>query len=99
VVRSPLDPFVQILKPKLEVRLVVLPRHTIHPGRGLARERVECRPECIDIDVVEAHDDHVAGSLALSPALGPQIEDIVQVDIGPGAAKSPTLDPFPCHLP
>ncbi len=38
---SPLNPFVQILKPKLEVCLVVLPRHAIYPGSGLAPERVE----------------------------------------------------------
>src|SRR5437868_15386529 len=29
-----------------------------------------------------AHYNHVAGSLVPSPALGPQIEDIVQVDVG-----------------
>jgi hypothetical protein len=28
------------------------------------------------------HDDHVARSLAPSPALGPQIDDVVQVDVG-----------------
>ena len=29
-----------------------------------------------------AHDNHVAGSLAPSPAFGPEIESVVQVDIG-----------------
>jgi hypothetical protein len=29
-----------------------------------------------------AHDDHVARGLTPSPALGPQIEDVVQVDVG-----------------
>src|SRR5260370_26351809 len=29
-----------------------------------------------------AHDNHVAGSLVPSPALGPQVEDVVQVDVG-----------------
>ena len=29
-----------------------------------------------------AHDDHVAGSLAPSPAFGPEVEDVVQVDVG-----------------
>ncbi len=28
------------------------------------------------------HDDHVAGGLAPSPACGPQIEAVMQVDIG-----------------
>ena len=29
-----------------------------------------------------AHDDHVARGLAPSPALGPKIKDVVQVDVG-----------------
>ncbi len=29
-----------------------------------------------------AHDDHVAGGLMPSPAMGPKIEDVVQVDVG-----------------
>ena len=29
-----------------------------------------------------AHDDHVAGGLVPSPALGPEIQDVVQVDVG-----------------
>ncbi|OIQ69282.1 hypothetical protein GALL_491200 [mine drainage metagenome] len=29
-----------------------------------------------------AHDDHVAGGLVPSPALGPQVEDVVRVDVG-----------------
>src|SRR5262249_16205466 len=29
-----------------------------------------------------AHDDHVAGGLAPSPAHGPEVEGIVQVDVG-----------------
>jgi hypothetical protein len=29
-----------------------------------------------------AHDDHVTGGLTLSPAIGPEIENVVQVDIG-----------------
>ena len=28
-----------------------------------------------------AHDDHVAGGVASSPAFGPQIEDVVQIDV------------------
>src|ERR1700730_1682515 len=37
-----------------------------------------------------AHDNHVAGSLVPSPALGPQVEDVVQVDVGNPA--DPELD-------
>jgi hypothetical protein len=43
----------QILDPEFEVRLVILPRHTIHAGGGFALKRVERRPERIDIDMVE----------------------------------------------
>ena len=36
-----------------------------------------------DDDVVGiAHDDHVARGLAPSPALGPEVEGVVQVDVG-----------------
>jgi len=33
-------------------------------------------------DVGVAHDDHVAHGLAPSPAFGPQVEHVVQVDVG-----------------
>ena len=29
-----------------------------------------------------AHDDHIAGGLAPSPARGPEVECVVQVDVG-----------------
>jgi hypothetical protein len=36
-----------------------------------------------DDDVIGlAHDDHIARGFALSPALGPEIEGVVQVDVG-----------------
>jgi hypothetical protein len=35
-VRSSMDPAVQVLEPKFEVRLVVLPCHAIHPSGGFA---------------------------------------------------------------
>jgi len=43
----------QAPEPRLEVRLVVLPRHAIHAGSRFAPERLESRPERIDIDVME----------------------------------------------
>ena len=61
-VRSSMDPSVQVLEPWLEVCLVVLPRHAIHPGSGFALERVERRPECVDVDMVEER-----GELLLLP--------------------------------
>ena len=45
------------------------------PGVGLV---LEARDHIVRI----ADDDHVAGSLALSPAFGPQIQPVVQVDVG-----------------
>src|SRR5690606_33484666 len=52
-VRSPLNPSVQVLKSRLKACLVVLPCHAIYSGSRLALERVERRPECVDIDMVE----------------------------------------------
>ena len=51
-----------------------------------------------DDDIVRiADDDHVACRLAPSPAVGPQVEDVVQVDVGQAAVKSPIPARFPCH--
>jgi len=38
-----------------------------------------------------SHDDHVAGGFAPSPALGPDIEAVVQVDIGDYSSPGPDL--------
>ena len=47
----------QILDPEFEIRLVVVPRHTIHAGGGFTPKRVERRPERIDTDMVEERGD------------------------------------------
>lgn len=52
-VRSPVNPCVQFPEPRLKVCLVDLPCYAIHASGSFAPERVECRPKCIDIDVVE----------------------------------------------
>ena len=45
------------------------------PGVGFVLEA--------DHDVIRiSHDDHVARGLAPSPALGPEVEHVVQVDVG-----------------
>src|SRR5438477_2319558 len=49
----PMDPGVQIREPRLEICLVVLPDQPVHPGGGVALERVERHPQQIDTDVVE----------------------------------------------
>jgi hypothetical protein len=61
-VRAALDPAVQFLKVALQVRLVVLPPHAIHPRCGTALERQERIPQSIDRDVVQQR-----GELLLLP--------------------------------
>ena len=43
----------EVLEIPLEVRLVVLPCHPVDSGGGFAFERVEGRPERVDVDMVE----------------------------------------------
>ena len=94
-ISSPVDPSMKIVDPRFEVRLVVVPRHAIHAGGGLALKRVERRPESLGIDVVEER-----GELSLlpspcgftyavqrlghaHPALGPVRALLVRVPRGP----------------
>ena len=65
-----MDPSMQILDPRFEVRLVVMPRHAIHAGGGFALKRVERRPERIGIDVVEERGDPCKGALAFIASPG-----------------------------
>src|SRR6188472_4685296 len=37
----------------LEILPVILPRHAVHPGRGLGPKRPVGRPQAIDIDMVQ----------------------------------------------
>src|SRR6188472_861267 len=37
----------------LEILAVILPRHAVHPGRGLGPKRPVGRPQAIDIDMVQ----------------------------------------------
>ena len=48
-----MDPSTEVLEIPLEVRLVVLPCHSVDAGGGFAFERVERRPERVDVDMVE----------------------------------------------
>ncbi len=48
-----MDPFVQVLEPKLKVRLVVFPCHAIYSRGSFALERIERQPERLDVDMVE----------------------------------------------
>ncbi len=48
-----MNPSMQIPKVLLEIQPVVLPRHAVHPRRGLRLKRPVRRPQAIDIDVVQ----------------------------------------------
>src|SRR5215831_17984221 len=94
-VRSPMDPVVQLCEPGLELCLVVLPRHAVHPGSRLALERVVRHPECIDCDVVQERSELLLLPLPCGlpyasqrlghtlPALCPECADLVRVPLGP----------------
>jgi hypothetical protein len=48
-----MDPRVQIVEVCLQIPPVVLPRHAVHPRRGLRTQRPIGRPQAIDIDMVQ----------------------------------------------
>jgi hypothetical protein len=85
----------QILDPEFEIRLVVVPRHTIHAGGGFTLKRVERRPERIDTDMVEERGElfllplpcglpYAAQRLGhASPALRPVRALLIRVPLGP----------------
>ena len=52
-VRAPVNPSVKIPKVLLKIDAVVLPRHAIHPRRGLGLQSPICRPQAIDVNVVQ----------------------------------------------
>jgi hypothetical protein len=94
-IRSSSDPSVQIYEPWLEVYLVVLPRHAIHPRSGLALERVERLSECVDRDMVQERGELLSLPLPCGlpyavqrlghtfPALCPECALLLRVPLGP----------------
>ena len=58
-----MDPSMQICEPRLEICLVVLPRHAVHSGSSLAFERVVRRAKGVDRNVMQKR-----GELLLLPA-------------------------------
>ena len=46
-------PLVQVLEVRLQVLPVGLPRHPVHPRRGLRADRPVGRPQTIEVDVVQ----------------------------------------------
>src|SRR6202043_2929917 len=85
----------QILDPEFEIRLVVVPCHTIHAEGGFTFERVERRPERIGTDMVEERGElfllplpcglpYAAERLDhASPALRPVRALLIRVPLGP----------------
>jgi hypothetical protein len=87
-----MDPSVQILKPWLKVRFVILPRHAIHAGRGFALERVVRRPERVDVEVVEERSELFSGSCISGYGSSPSRH-------GPFAPIGPMADPEISRFP
>jgi hypothetical protein len=52
-VRAPVDPRVKIAKVGFEILCVVLPRHPVHPSRGLRVQRPEGLSQAVDVDVMQ----------------------------------------------
>ena len=50
---SPVDPVMQIREQALEIGLVVLPCHAVHPRRGVPLQRIKRLPELGDADMVQ----------------------------------------------
>jgi hypothetical protein len=61
-VAAAMDASMQFLEVALQIRLVVLPRDAVDPGRGTALERQERIPQQVDADVVQQ-----CGELLLLP--------------------------------
>src|SRR5580700_6743693 len=92
---SPVDPSVEVLEIAPEVCLVVLPCHTADTGGGFAFERVERRPERVDIDMVEKRGEPLLLPLPCDlpyavqrlghahPGLSPVRALLIRVPLGP----------------
>ena len=48
-----MDPGVQIPKVRLQALPVILPRHAVHPRRGLGLKRPIRRPQAINVNMVQ----------------------------------------------
>src|ERR1039458_5485163 len=85
----------QLPAPESVVRVVVVPRHTIHTRGGFTLKRVERRPERIDTDMVQERGElfllplpcglpYAAQRLGhASPALRPVRALLIRVPLGP----------------
>jgi hypothetical protein len=90
-----MDSSVEVLEVAPEVRLIVLPRHSVDTGGSFALERVECRPERIGVDMVEKRGEPFLLPFPCSlsyavqrlghalPGLSPERALLVRVPLGP----------------
>src|SRR5439155_19355269 len=97
----PMAPAAEILKPRVEFRLVVRPCHTVRAGGGLSLERVERQPERVDIDMVEERGEPLLLPLPCGlpyavqrlghtfPTLCPVCALLLRVPLGPRPLLSP----------
>jgi hypothetical protein len=97
-IRSPVDLTVEVLEIGLEVRLVVLPCHPVHAGSGLALEREERRPECVDVEMVEKRGEPLLSSCALQLAVRGSAPGSRASGSGSGACFAGPRFPWPLPL-
>src|SRR5262249_11316810 len=92
-----LDSPVQIVKPALEIRLVVLPSHAVYTRRGVTLKLEECVPKQIDADVVQQRNEPL-----LLPPLATSRTRLSACDSLSGAARParalPTRVPLALRL-
>src|SRR5271157_1683586 len=79
-----------LVRMKLQSELLEPRSHRIEETAGVVL-MLEAQHHIVGI----AHDDHVAGGFAPSPAFGPEIEDVVQVDVGKQRRRHRTLPGSP----
>ena len=105
-----MDLSVEVLEIELEVRLVILPCHPVHASSGLALEREERRPECVDGEMVEERGEPLFLPVPCSlpyavqrldhafPALGPVRALLARVSLGPCPLFKPGAGSWLDHL-
>src|SRR5260370_24536595 len=93
-IRSPVDLSMEVLEIPPEVLLVVLPCYPVDTGGGFAFERVERRPERVDVDMVEKRGEPLLLPLPCGfpyavqrlghalPGLGPVRALLIRVPLG-----------------
>src|SRR5260370_42326182 len=102
-IRSAVDLSMEVVEIPPEVRLVVLPCYPVDTGGGFAFERVERRPERVDVDMVEKRGEPLLLPLPCGlpyavqrlghalPGLSPLRALLIHVPLGP----SPSLHRLP----